>query len=576
MCCLITPSMYKKKEEAFLRTPLSLKKTMNTKLFFFHYSELRLADDQLLDLAELVVGDTDEVSTLGKTIEVDNLRSLSIDVLVVNHAAAHVDEHAVHHAADTLDVQVDLRSGGVGLEVHADIGGNGIDALVSGILSEGEGDSVVALNVSKRILVGKGILTGIFNDVEVSVTSLSFFIPSLNGLTVNQHSGDTARESKTGNGSGRTVYGVDSLTADRETCVCNFTEVFAFAGHLDIVTLNFLTRTNNHADHRIVVDVPAAESTIGSERIIDIVLILVDNKAASILGSSLVVGKVDDGVIGVGASGRSHTVVTQSLVSKCEVCIFLHAVTNTIARVGFESGLLGEVDIDSVVVTKGEVTSAVTANDGAVVHIAAGDFLHIGTGVHRTEANLTAIILVIGKVGRDSGTSVVVASNGRSNQLDTVDNPIGRNFSVGGEAGGYLITGIVVVDIIGILGDVPITLVDVAKQVVVVRAVGENTIVMAPTILGVVVVGTHNLIIHGVVVDGEAVGNNGNIQIVVAKGLSGEVNTRTVRSVVNVAIPTTILERVNTDPTSAVDIDGLGVPLLKASISVATSMVAGR
>ena len=113
-----------------------------------------LANNQFLNFGELVVGDADKVSTLGEIADVDGLGSLGVDILVVNHAAAHVDEHAVDHTGNTFDVHVDQRGGGVGLEVHANAGSSRIDGDMGGFtLSEDELDGVVAHHFVKDVLI---------------------------------------------------------------------------------------------------------------------------------------------------------------------------------------------------------------------------------------------------------------------------------------------------------------------------------------------------------------------------------------------------------------------------------------
>ena len=137
----------------------------------------RLANNQLLNFAELVVGDADKVSTLGKIAQVDYVVAFSIDVLVVNHATAHVDKSAVDHTGNTVEFQVDLRGGGVGLEVHLNSVGDRIDTDGLTILGEDELDSVVSSQVGEAILIGVGLVDAIIELKQVGVTFFSLFIP---------------------------------------------------------------------------------------------------------------------------------------------------------------------------------------------------------------------------------------------------------------------------------------------------------------------------------------------------------------------------------------------------------------
>ena len=74
-----------------------------------------LANNQLLYFAELFVGDTDEICSLGKIANVDSLNLGSIHVLVIDNATAHVDKHTVDHTFNAFYIYVHLRTSGVGL-----------------------------------------------------------------------------------------------------------------------------------------------------------------------------------------------------------------------------------------------------------------------------------------------------------------------------------------------------------------------------------------------------------------------------------------------------------------------------
>ena len=99
-----------------------------------------------------------------------------------------------------------------------------------------------------------------------------------------------------------------------------------------------------------------------------------------------------------------------------------------------QSGLFGEVDDDSVVLTQLTVTIGVTANNGAVVDISSGDFLHVGTGKNGTETNFATIVLILHQNSRNLGTGVVEVGYRGSNQINATDDPTFGDNSVSGEA----------------------------------------------------------------------------------------------------------------------------------------------
>ena len=73
-------------------------------------------------------------------------------------------------------------------------------------------------------------------------------------------------------------------------------------------------------------------------------------------------------------------------------------------------------------------------------------------------------------------------------------------------------------------------------------SINEDTIVMAPTIE---TVGEgSNIVVHGVIVEGESVAADSGIHIVVTNSAGGQVDTCAIGAVGDVAIPTTIVERV--------------------------------
>ena len=276
----------------------------------------------------------------------------------------------------------------------------------------------------------------------------------------------------------------------------------------------------------------------------------------SIFGGSLVAGEADDGVVSVGTSGGSNTVGTGGLASNCEVAVFLNAVTYTIGGVGGESGLLGEGDDDGVVLAKFAIAIGVTANDGAVVNISSSDFFGVGTGDDGVESYTTTIVFVGPKDGGDSGTSVVEIADGRSNELDTTDNPTFGDNIVGGVTGVDHVTGFVVLNVFSILGDIPAAAtVNEAIEPMVGGVVSQHAIVVTPTI---VTVGLgSDIVVHGVVGEVDIAALDLGEYVVVANGAGGQVRTGTVRDG-SVAIPTAIIHRVGIDPTVFVDDDTFG------------------
>ena len=88
----------------------------------------RLADDEFLNLGELVVGDTDEVSTLSEVGDVDVGAVLSNELRGGDNAAAHVDESHVNITGNTREGDEHVAGSGVGLELHVDAVCNRIEA----------------------------------------------------------------------------------------------------------------------------------------------------------------------------------------------------------------------------------------------------------------------------------------------------------------------------------------------------------------------------------------------------------------------------------------------------------------
>jgi len=539
----------------------------------------RLANDEFFNFAEFVVGDADEVGTLGEVAEVDDLSIFSIDVLVVDHAAAHVDEHAVDHTVDTVDGEVNNRGGGVGLEVHANASCSGIDGVGVGSrnltrLVEDEVDGVVSGHTDEGILISAGVGVGVDVNFQVRVTFFGIFVPGLNFHAVDDNGGGAVSVGATGDGGGGAISRSDGDAASGLASIGCLTVVGGVAGDADVVTLDFLTRSDNHTDHRIGLVVEGesrtvAFSTVG--RIKDVVLILVAGEHVGKFGGGFVVAEVDDGVISVRTSGGGYAVAAQSFVSESEETIFFHAVTNTIAGVGFKSGLLGEGDVDGVVVAKVEPTGAVAADDGAVVDIVVGDGLHVSTSEDSRHVDRADIEGVFREDGGNLRTAVVVVGHRRSNELDTVDDPVGGDFGIGGITGVDHVASLPIVNFVLILGDIPSAArQDVAIQPVVVGHVGQNAVIVAPTVFVAVESAVHT-IEEGVVINGGAVAGDSSIDVVVTHSGGGQVDTRAMTELAK-AVPATIVHGVSKNPTLTVDDDFFGVVNAQRAVVVGVNL----
>ena len=194
------------------------------------------------------VGDTDKVSTLGEAAEVDNIAVLSIDVLVVNNTAAHVDESAVDHTVDTFERQADLRGGRIGLEGHLDIVGNRIDTDTSTDFGEDKLNGVVFGKVAEGVSIGVGILLLIIINTESGVTDFLFSIPRLNFDTVDIAMGNTATVgTDTVDGDRRTFGRIQLHATDFFASIDSATILGAVALNID-VTLLLLLNACQHPD----------------------------------------------------------------------------------------------------------------------------------------------------------------------------------------------------------------------------------------------------------------------------------------------------------------------------------------
>ena len=147
----------------------------------------------------------------------------------------------------------------------------------------------------------------------------------------------------------------------------------------------------------------------------------------------------------------------------------------------------------------------------------------------------------------------MVTINRRSNEFNATDNPTFGNVGVGGEAVGDHVAGSVVVNILGVIGHIPVvTILNKSPEEVVVGHVGQYTIVVTPTVSTVFEGG--DIVVHGVVVEAEIIVGDVYIHIVVTSGFGGEGGTSAVRlSVVGIAHPTSVIEGVGPEPTSLVD-----------------------
>ena len=268
-----------------------------------------LANNQFLDFGELFVGDTDKVSTLGEAAEVDNIAVLSIDVLVVNNTAAHVDDGAVDHTVDTFERQADLRGGRIGLEGHLDIVGNRIDTDTLTDFGEDKLNGVVFGKVAEGVRIGVGILLSIIFNTESRVTGFLFSIPRLNFDTVDIAMGNTATVgTDTVDGDRRTFGRIQLHATDFFASIDSATILGAVALNIDVNAVDSLSRTDKETDHRIECnEMPSEGAVVVSTRtgIQNEVLIIVGDMVVGILGGSFVVGEVEDGVVTLGAGGGS-------------------------------------------------------------------------------------------------------------------------------------------------------------------------------------------------------------------------------------------------------------------------------
>ena len=121
-----------------------------------------LANDQLFNFAELVVGDADKVSTLGQVRDVDAGAVLSVELSGGDNTAAHIDERHVDIAANTLQADLNIAACRVGLESHSNIGSDGVE---SDVLFEGAAQLVTS--------------SGDVFKCEVSIFNTEFLIISL-------------------------------------------------------------------------------------------------------------------------------------------------------------------------------------------------------------------------------------------------------------------------------------------------------------------------------------------------------------------------------------------------------------
>ena len=77
-----------------------------------------LADYQLLNFANLMVGDAHKIGTLSKIADMDGMSSRSVDILVVDNTATHVNKRAIDRTLATLNVQGHPRGGWIGFKHH--------------------------------------------------------------------------------------------------------------------------------------------------------------------------------------------------------------------------------------------------------------------------------------------------------------------------------------------------------------------------------------------------------------------------------------------------------------------------
>lgn len=206
-----------------------------------------LANDQFFNFGEIIVSDTDKVGTLSKIAHVDGFSVFGVDVGIVNDAAAHVNERAVDHTIDTFDGKFHLRGGGVGLEVHADVGSNGIDTDFE---TKFGFDGMIGSHIVEMVqpVTFKNFKIGVSGSgIDLDTIDLK----ALDGATLSRL--DVVENRRTlvvgqlGTASVFTVRTKDSAIVG--------VVVVKFASSIDGELRNVATRTDEHTDGRIVVGV---------------------------------------------------------------------------------------------------------------------------------------------------------------------------------------------------------------------------------------------------------------------------------------------------------------------------------
>lgn len=429
----------------------------------------RLADDEFLNLGELVVGDTDEVSTLSKVGDVDVGAVLSNELRGGDNAAAHVDESHINITGNTREGDEHVAGSGVGLELHVDAVCNRIEARTS--FEEALEDHVAfdSINVDDTD----------FNTVRSCLDiELDFFAIGEDSVDFVASLGLDGEADRIASSDGV------ALTTENFTIVApELTLLLVVAFPANFMFLDVVRRTNNHTDHGEAgswVSSPwgfFSTSGIPSPSSIGVTIAIVFVDVALVVSHTRSFGEIVSGVVTdeVGAG-----------FSDAEVSIFSETVANQIIMERFEFGLVGEEDTNGIIAS---LESSVAFGSDVGVDVAFLNGVVASTRIDTESPPRFASNRVVDKEGYEGSTNAREIGNGRSDELDTKDTPASGNFITSEISYTITVTGLVPLGLLPVVSP-RVSSCNTARGIVVtaigtVTIVGEDTIVAAPDTSGV-------------------------------------------------------------------------------------------